>query len=291
MTWWRRIRDRKRIYMIPTRFGGAMCFLFLFFTITGAHYSNNLIFLFAFIIVSFLLIAILQTAKNLRGLKVLSVRIAEGFPMEQTTVDILVENGRSLEKFGLAVQFKDQKSHVIIDEIMDNDKKWLAHPYELPHKRGRFSAQRLRISTDAPYGLFYGWYYWTSDAEGVVYPKPAGLLRESTSQNASGADFSGLKSYNPGDLFQRISWKHSAKREDWLVKEFKDETPVSEIYTLEQCPQTDIEGKLSQMALWVTEAEFHQKHYGIVLNCVSSPVGRGEHHLHHCLFELGVYGD
>lgn len=292
MTVWQRfLWNKNRIYMIPTRFGGAMCFLFLFFTFAGAHYSNNLIFLFAFIIVSFLLISILQTAKNLRGLEILSVRVPEGFPDEYTRVELLVYNPNQNEKFGLNLKFNNNKEHVVIDEIFPLDKKWLFHPYLLPPQRGRFKTPRIRVSTDAPYGLFFGWYYLYPSAEGVVYPKLAGEEKETLSLNSTGADFSGLKEYAKGDPFQRVSWKHSAKREEWLVKEFKDEAPVSEIYALEDCPQADLEAKLSQLAFWVTRAEQQSKSYGISLPKRTSLIGRGDHHLKECLYELGVFHD
>lgn len=284
-------RNKNRIYMIPTRFGAALCLLFLFFTFAGAHYSNNLIFLFAFIIVSFLLIAILQTAKNLRGLEVLSVHIPNGFPNEYSRVEILVQNPRKTEKFGLSLHFKNQKDHVIVDEIFPQDQKWVFYPFLLPVKRGRFKPPRLRISTDAPYGLFYGWYYLYPDSEGVVYPQLAGHPRDDQDLPSAGADFSGLKKYTLGDPFQRISWKHSAKREEWLLKEFNDDTPASELYDINDCPQTNIEGKLSQLALWVAQAEQHQKSYGIILHQRVSPIGRGDYHLNECLYELGIHND
>lgn len=290
MKLWRKFtRNEKRIYMIPTRFGAAACFLFLFFTVTAAHYSNNLIFLFAFILVSFLLVAILQTAKNLRGLQILSVQIHSGFPSEKTNAEILVYNKRPTEKFGLGVQIQGQKDFVIVDEIFAKDKKWIQHPFTLPSKRGPFATERIRVYTDAPYGLFYGWYYIYRMDSGVVYPAPKGFLRDSTTPQNAGADFSGLKQYNEGDPIHRISWKHTAKREELMLKEFRDETPTTEVYDINDCPQPHIEDKLSQMSLWVTQAEQHQKSYGIILQNENSALGRGEHHLHDCLFELGNY--
>lgn len=290
MKFWKKwIQNSNRIYMIPTRFGAAACFLFLFFTATGAHYSNNLIFLFAFVLVSFLLVAILQTAKNLRGLDILTVNIHSGFPTEITTADILVHNKRSADKFGMGLQIRGQKNFVMLDEILRGDKKWLHHSFKLPNKRGIFKTERIKVFTDAPYGLFYGWYYVYRTDMGLAYPTPKGVSRENTAQLDRGADFSGIKQFTQGDPIHRISWKHSAKRDELLLKEFKDETPVTEIYDLRDCPQKDIEDKLSQLALWVTQSEHYQKSYAIVLNSYKSSMGRGDHHLHQCLTEMGTF--
>ncbi|MCC6137411.1 MAG: DUF58 domain-containing protein [Bdellovibrionaceae bacterium] len=287
--WKRWTQNSNRIYMIPTRFGAGAAFLFLFFTVTGAHYSNNLIFLFAFILVSFLLVSILQTAKNLRGLDVLTVNISPGFPLETTIADILVYNKRSTHKFGMGLQIRGQKNFVTIDEILAGDKKWIQHSFLLPNKRGIFKTERIKIYTDAPYGLFYGWYYIYKQEQGLVYPTPKGQSRNASVSFQSGADFSGLKQFVQGDSIHRISWKHTAKREELLLKEFKDETPATEIYNINDCPQENVEDKLSQLSLWVTEAEQKQKTYAICLYSHQSPLGRGKHHLHECLYELGAF--
>ena len=91
----RLIWNQNRVYMIPTRYGFIAIFLFLLFTITGAHYANNLIFLFAFILVSFLLVAILQTAKNLRGVDVLDVHVPSGFPHTLVSARLRIRNTRA----------------------------------------------------------------------------------------------------------------------------------------------------------------------------------------------------
>lgn len=290
MTWWKKwVRNENRIYMIPTRYGAVACFLFLFFIIAAAHYSNNLIFLFGFILISFLLVATLQTAKNLRGLGVLKTQIHPGFPNEKTVATLFVQNKRAMDKFGLSLQFHKQPDQVILDEILSKDSKWISHPFTLPEKRGRFSTERVRVGTDAPYGLFYGWYYIYRTDGGVVYPTPRGLSKESKMPQNKGSDFSGLKEYVEGDPLHRVSWKHTAKRDELLLKEFRDETPIIEIYSLDDCPQPHIEDKLSQMALWVCEAEQSRKSYGIVLGEESSSIGRGDAHLQNCLYMLGVY--
>lgn len=290
MTFWKKwVWNSNRVYMIPTRFGAACGFLFLFFTITAAHYTNNLIFLFAFILVSFLIVAILQTAKNLRGLKIHTVSIQPGFPGEISYAQISIENSKKQTKMGMGVQFHKQKDFALIDEIAVHDKIWIQVPLVLPNKRGFFTTQRIKIFTDAPYGLFYGWHYFYRNDQGLVYPHPQGLLADQNHGNASGSDFSGLKKYQEGDSLARISWKHSAKKDELLLKEFSDEIPQTEIYDLSACPQKDIEEKLSQLCLWVVDAERKNKTYALVLNNEQPLFGNGETHFKKCLSDLGAY--
>ncbi len=275
--------------MIPTRFGLACGVLFLFFTITAAHYANNLIFLMAFILVSFLLISILQTAKNLRGLTLIKVQMQPGFPDQTTVAQVLVQNTKTSPKMGIGLQFGKQKPFFVIDEISAEDKKWISLPFVLPSQRGRYSTTKVKVFTDAPYGLFYGWYNIYRTDQTVVYPRPIGE-NSSTLQNKSlGSDFSGLIDFQNGDSLSRVSWKHSAQRDQLLVKEFKDETPQLEIYRLADCPQKDIEDKLSQLCLWITQAEKQKIKYGLQLHEPLVLVGSGEKHSQECLYQLGVF--
>lgn len=290
MNFWKKwFRNSKRIYMIPNRFGLALSFIFIFFTVTGAHYSNNLIFLFAFIIVSFLLIAILQTAKNVRGLMIVKSHIQAGFPGEISKADLLVENQKSISQFGLYVQIHKQKNSAIVHEIQAKDKLWISQPFLLPAKRGLFEFDKIKVSTQVPYGLFYGWRYVYKKNVVVVYPKPHGISKNYATATNKGSDFSGLKQFVTGDTIARISWKHSAKRDELLLKQFKEDEPEVKIFDINDCPQSELEAQLSQLALWVVDAEKGQKSYGLKLDDLSIKAGRGTTHMHECLYQLGIY--
>jgi uncharacterized protein (DUF58 family) len=282
-------RNQKRIYMIPNWYGGMACFLFLFFTITGAYYSNNVIFLFAFVLISFLLISILQTAKNLRGIQITNLSVQNGFPGEKTKTTMQLINSKTEYKFGVQVQIKGQKNIRMIDELPGQDTKMISTFYHLPASRGPHKTKSIKISTDAPYGLFSGWFYIYPDSKFVVYPKPAGLPLEIFSSAGEGADFSELRSYVQGDSLHRISWKHSAKKDNLVLKVFKEEEAPLNTFALEDCPQSELENKLAQLALWIQSAEQQRHQYALKLSNSSNRLGTGEKHFHECLRQLGLY--
>ena len=51
----------------------------------------------------------------------------------------------------------------------------------------------------------------------------------------------------------------------------------------------DVEKKLSQLALWVIEAERAQRPYGVRLPNVTIPAGFGDSHFHQCLRALSLF--
>lgn len=279
----------KQIFMIPNRYGFVAITLFIVFSLVAATYSNNLLFLLAFIHVSFLLISILQTARNLRHIEVSAVQIPSGFPGETVAVRVLLLQKSKSLKTGLYLRC--EKSEQLIPEFAAKDQKVLTLSLELPQKRGEHFLQRLRLSTESPYGLFYGWLYFKVSTPYYVYPKPLGhpLPQNQTSLGAD--EFSGLKQYQTGDSPQRISWKHSAKTDQLLLKEFKESQGVSCLLNWEDCSQTTDEEKLQQLARWIVDCETRQSSYQLIVPGIPTrgSFDRGHSHLHQSLLSLAQW--
>ena len=149
---------------------------------------------------------------------------------------------------GIGIQFHGHSAVQMIDELAAGDEKIVHHAFALPERRGRHDIRKIKIFTDAPYGLFFGWYYIRRMSSYVVYPRPVGEVLPVLRHTTKGADFSGLKEYVSGDPVERISWKHSIKRGQLILKEFKEDDDSVEMFSLEICPQTHLEDKLSQLS-------------------------------------------
>lgn len=279
----------KQIFMIPNRYGFVAVFLFIVFSLVAATYSNNLLFLLAFAHVSFILIGILQTARNLRHVEIGTVQIPSGFPGERVSVNIvLLQKSKSL-KTGLVVRC--EKSELLIPEFAAHEQKIITLDLELPQSRGEHVLRRLRLSTDSPYGLFYGWLYFKVSVAYFVYPHPIGHPLPQTLQSHGTDEFSGLKQYQAGDPPQRISWKHSSKSDQLLVKEFKEASTPTYLLNWEDCPQSTDEAKLQQLAKWIVDCESSQNTYKLQIPNVTeqSTFDRGFTHFHQSLLALAKW--
>ena len=275
--------------MIPNRYGFLAISLFIVFSLVAATYSNNLLFLLAFAHVSFLLVSILQTARNLRYLEISSVQIPSGFPGEQVSVNIVLQQKSKSVKTGLFLQC--EKSEKLIPEFLAQDQKIVTLELELPQKRGEHILRRLRLSTESPYGLFYGWLYFKVSTPHFVYPQPIGHPLPQTQQSQGHDEFSGLKQYQSGDSPQRISWKHSSKTDQLLIKEFKDASTPTYLLNWEDCPQTNDEERLQQLARWIVDCESSQNTYKLQLpnSFTESSFDRGYTQFHQSLLTLAKW--
>lgn len=276
----------RQIFMIPNRFGFLAVSLFIVFSLVAATYSNNLLFLLAFLHVSFLLVAILQTARNLRHIDIEAVQIPAGFPGETVEIKVLIKQNARAPKLGLTVFC--EKSQKLIEELPEKDQKIITLLLQLPQTRGQHRLKRIGMGTESPYGLFYGWLYFKVNTPYFVYPRPVGNTLALLSHHQGSGDFSGLKNYQLGDSPQRISWKHSSRSEQLLVKEFKESAEPQCLLRWQDCLQTDDEGKLQQLARWIVDCEGGHFTYSLELPGANTTPGfdSGAAHFHRNLLAL-----
>ncbi len=109
-------------------------------------------------------------------------------------------------------------------------------------QRGRYQLGPLRINTSDPFGLFPFSRDLSATSHVVVYPMtfdiqrfalPVGILpggealRRRTHYVTTNA--SGVRDYAPGDSFNRIHWRSTARRNRLIVKEFELD-PLADIW-------------------------------------------------------------
>jgi uncharacterized protein (DUF58 family) len=134
----------------------------------------------------------------------------------------------------------------------------------------------------------------------VVYPKPAGEQRLPTETARSGQsssrrelgegdDFAGVRAYVRGESQRHIDWKAVARGQALMTKQFTAESDGLLYLDFAAVRLDDLEARLSQLALWVIEAERARRPYGLRLPTIEIPPSLGEPHLHRCLHALALF--
>lgn len=299
--------QRRRIYIFPTRQGLLFAAVLLVMLIGAINYSNSLAYLLAFTLGSVFLVCMLHTYRNLRGL-VLSIKPAPPvFAGGEARFPILLDNRGGAERISITVHPAAARRGLLHWQAAD------AHYLDLPgaallqesipvpaRRRGLLRAGRLRITSTWPLGLFRAWSYLDSDAEAVVYPRPAGnpavpYYLEDTPEYQAGSkdgtdDFTGFRPYRPGDSIRNIDWKVLAREQGVLIKRFSGSGRHRLLLHWDQTAAlADTERRLSQLCLWVVEAEKQGLHYGLDIPGTRLPVAHGEAHKHQCLKALAIH--
>jgi uncharacterized protein (DUF58 family) len=104
-----------------------------------------------------------------------------------------------------------------------------------------------------------------------------------------GDDFAGVRTYVPGESQRHIDWKAVARGQALMTKQFTAETDGLLYLDLGAVRFSNLEDRLSQVALWVIEAERARRPYGLRLFAVEIPPSLGEAHFHRCLRALALF--
>ena len=216
--------DRRRVYVLPTRFGLFYLLLVATMGIGALNYNNNPALLLCLLLGGAAIASLLQAHLQLSGLEIQAIGaepVPAGSPL-QLRVHARAEPGR--ERRGLRVDADGASSMLSLEAgageaVLAID----------THVRGWLDPGRLRISTTRPLGLARAWAYAWPDAPLLVYPAPeAGGPPLPTGSGGgvqsrlhpAGDDVHHLRDWRRGDSRRAVAWKASARRDALLVREF-----------------------------------------------------------------------
>lgn len=262
--------------------------LFFVSVMLGATYENNMLFLFAFVLLTFLFIAILVTAAEIQSVQVESFDVQSGFPGERSQINVLFHNASATNiQFSAFAEKKQQQ----VIEIEPRLSKVVALNFTLPAKRGQHQIERLRMYTQGPLLFFNCWKYWYIHADYFVYPKAQGQALPTRPQGMELANVSGLDEYSGREALSRISWRHFGRSGKLMVKTAESESLDQYEFRLSSLAHLETEASLSQLSLWIKEAENLGLSYSLYLKAFQSKVAKGRGHQQKLMEKLAVFKD
>ncbi|AXK72326.1 DUF58 domain-containing protein [Lysobacter sp. TY2-98] len=286
--------DRRRIYVLPTRFGLFFAALLAAMSVGGLNYNNNPALLMAFLLAGAAMSSLVSAQLQLSGLSVVAV---DAEPVHAGRTLHLRVHTRTTDRrvrSGLKVDFddgdtvplalRDGTGEVVLDVAT--------------HHRGWLDIPRLRVQTTWPLGLARAWSYVWPETPVLVYPRPEALAPPlpigsgdpaARRLHAAGDDVHHLRNYRAGDSRRAIAWKPSARRGTLLVREF--EQPIGTDIDLDwrELHGLPHEVRVARLARWVEDAERDGRRYRLWLPG-QPPLGpeRGPAHRHACLRALAL---
>jgi uncharacterized protein (DUF58 family) len=290
--------SRRRVYILPTRYGYGYGLLLLVMLLGSMNYSNSMAFALTFLLAGLGLVAMHHTHGNLVNIQVRAGRSVPVFAGDSARFSLELENPAPSDRYALCAGWSDQQPAGATDlKAGHNGQLSLSLPAP---RRGWLEAPRFSVVTEFPLGLFHAWTWIELDMACLVYPKPAPRgERPPATSGGSGLraglrsgqeEFAGLRSYQRGDAMRTIHWKSLARHQTPQVKQFA-ETLEKELWLdwASLPPAWDAERRLSQLTRWVLDAEAEGRSYGLRLPGHVQPCSRGEQHRHECLKALALY--
>jgi uncharacterized protein (DUF58 family) len=303
----------RRIFIVPTRFGFVYAGFLLLILLGAINYSSSLGHVLCFLLGSLGLVAMLHTYRNLAKIELHHAFSEPVFCGEMINFTVLFDNQshhdcyqldvaskqvltRTLNPFRL---FKGYKHHYLV-AILKAQKTTAMSITLSSDRRGYQPLGRIRIASQFPLGLYTTWSYFNTNASALVYPKPVGRLplptatdhgQQSNHHKQSGVDdFSGFDIYRTGDPIHAIAWKAMARDDVMRTKQFTSSMGGTVILSWQHvAPLRDTEARLSQLSLWILQAEAAGINYGLSLATTTINYGHGKQHRHRCLSALALY--
>lgn len=258
------------------------------------NYNNNPALLLALLLATVAIASTISAHLQLSGLQIDAVSaepVHAGQPM-RLRISLSRPDARARRGLELAL---DQA--VAFGHLLDTDQ--IEVDLMLPTvRRGWLDLTRIRISTTQPLGLVRAWSWVWPDAPLLVYAAPelqAPALPESggdplhTRVHASGDELHQLRPYRAGDPPRSIAWKHSARRDTLLVREYEKPVGVDVLLDWRQLAALPVEARIARLARWVDLAERDGRRY--TLQLPGQPVlgpGNGSAHHHLCQRALAL---
>lgn len=291
--------NRRRVYILPTRFGVGFALLCVVMLLGAMNYSNSMGFALTFLLGAIGLVGMHHTHAQLVGLRLREIGHSPVHVGAETRLQILVDQPSKAPRLGIQVHFADTAAAEGPGVTVATSAR-LSLPFA-PARRGWNALPVLTVASSAPVGLFRAWTFVLPEVRVLAYPQlaPPGLRPPPTLALEQGEarqlqpgliQFAGLRNYVRGDSLQRIHWKSLPKTGTPMVKQFEDGEQPECWLDLALTPGADLEARLSQLARWVVDLADTSVAFGLRLGAEQIDLDRGPAHCHRCLSALARFG-
>ncbi|HRY15619.1 MAG TPA: DUF58 domain-containing protein, partial [Candidatus Competibacteraceae bacterium] len=289
--------ERRRIYILPTRYGYAFAALLFVLFLWSINYSNSMGFAFTFLLVAVAHNSMWQAHDTLLGLVVHPADIEPTFVGQEATLRFRLDNPDPKPRYGVGLQWRDQPPCYVDTPASSAAVATLTIPAT---RRGWLRPGHIRVLTRFPLGLLQSWSWVEFESAILVYPPPRGRRAlPAALPNSSGGglheigpgseDYVGFRPYAPGDSPRRIAWKAASRSEGLLVKRFTDQARPELWLDWSLLGDDAVEARLAQLCQWVLKAENEGRRYGLRLPGKHIPPGQGDAHRRRCLEALALF--
>ncbi len=282
---------RRRIYVLPTRFGLMFACMLCVMLLGALNFNNNAALLLTFLLAGSALISLPRTVRNLEGVSLVAVHAEPVHAGDQARLE-------------LRLRAADDDIHPQLllrrgecEHALDLGEGGGVVHLSLPTtRRGWLPIGRITISTDFPFGLFYAWSVLHPDQRVLVLPAPEreapplprGRGGQMHKVDPNGEDWQGLRDYRSGDALRLVTWRLSARAERLLVKEFADPHADEVILDYERTGALSHEARIARLTRWVLEASAQNLPFALRLPGINLVAARGAMQRAQALRELAL---
>ncbi len=284
--------DRRRIYVLPTRFGLLFALLLAVMLLGALNYGNNPALLLTCLFGAAGGASLFFGFRILSGLRLTQLRADPGHAGLPLGLHPTFTGG-ARDRPALRLRLGDVETQLRVPANASAE----ATLDPVVPRRGWFHPGPLRVATDYPLGLFHFWSWVHPNARCLVYPAlespppalPAGAGAEGErARHGNNEEHAGLRGYRSGDAPRLIAWKASARHDRLLVREPEFHGGATLVFDYASLASLDVEARISRLAAWVVAAEMARASYTLRLPDAVIGPGLGPAQQADCLRALAL---
>ncbi len=294
------MKERKFSFVYPTASFAGLLFVVAAMWYAASSQNSPAVYLLLFALTAVFLVSIPHTLINLADVTIALESVKPAFAGQEVSLPAEIMNGSRAARHGINLARSGSGgARKRIDHIPAGRAARVTLRFPA-RQRGEHKIGTLCLTSAYPLGFIRVLKKFAASQTYIVYPKPAGDLQlplsrarlsESRSQadTGEGDDFAGVRAYVTGESQRHIDWKAVARGQPLMTKQFAAEAEGSVHLDFSALRIADVEDRLSQLALWVIEAERVRRPYGLRLPDIEIPPAVGQSHFHQCLRALSLF--
>jgi uncharacterized protein (DUF58 family) len=294
------VKAGKFLLAYPTGAFAALLFVLGAMWYAASSQNSAAIYLLLFLLAAVFLVSIPRTLINLAGVTVRVESAKPTFAGDDVCLPVEIMNHSRATRYGIEAVLPDaDKTRERLDYIPRESAARLTLRFSA-QRRGEHKIENLDLTSCYPLGFVRASKRFVSNQTYLVYPKPAGNPPLPTNRSrfpdswaqqgiGPGDDFAGVRAYVRGESQRHIDWKAVARGQPLMTKQFAAETKGAVYLDFFELQHADVEDRLSQLTLWVIEAERARQPYGLRLPGTEISPALGQMHFHSCLRALSLF--
>jgi uncharacterized protein (DUF58 family) len=294
------VKAGKFSLLYPTASLAGLLFVLGAMWYAASSQNSPAVYLLLFGLTALFLVSIPHTLLNLADVTIAPESAKPAFAGQEVSLSVEIMNCSRATRRGIQLALPGrggERKHVDYIAAGKAARVTLRFP---AGQRGKHRIGTFRLTSIYPLGFVRVLKKITSSQTYLVYPKPSGDTRlpvhrarsphnRPQTELGEGDDFAGVRAYVPGESQRHIDWRAVARGQPLMTKQFAAEAEGSVHLDFSALPFHGIEKRLSQLALWVIEAERVRRPYSLRLPNTDIPPAVGEAHFHRCLRALSLF--
>ena len=286
--------------LYPTASFAGLLFVLGAMWYAASSQNSPAVYLLLFALTAVFLVSIPHTLLNLADVTIAPESAKPAFAGQEVSLPVEIMNCSRATRRGIQLVVPGRggkRKHVDCIPAGKAARVTLRFPAK---QRGEHRIATLRLTSTYPLGFVRVLKKFGSSQTYLVYPKPSGDPRlpmhrarsphsRPQTELAEGDDFAGVRTYVPGESQRHIDWRAVARGQPLMTKQFAAEAEGSVHLDFSALRFHGAEERLSQLALWVIEAERVRRPYSLRLPNTEIAPAVGEAHFHRCLRALSLF--